>query len=144
MNISRWEPFQEIEDMLRNYSAFFGRGLRREGGETIQWRPLADISETDQEFLIKAELPQVKKEDVKITLQDGMLTISGERKREKKEQGENEVRVESFYGAFSRTFGLPDNIDAKAIRAETKDGVLRVHVPKPQAAKTTPVQIEVK
>lgn len=145
MNITRWEPFREIEDMFRQYSPFFARPLaRREAGDVMEWTPVADISETDKEFLIKAELPEVKKEDVKVTLQDGAITISGERKHEKKQKGENEIRVESFYGTFSRTFALPDNIDAKGIRAESKDGVLRVHVPKLEGAKSTAKQIEVK
>jgi HSP20 family protein len=110
----------------------------------IEWTPVADISETDKEFLIKAELPEVRKEDVKVTLQDGSLTISGERKHEKKQKGENEIRVESFYGSFSRTFSLPDNIDTKGINAEVKDGVLRVHVPKVEGAKSAATQIDIK
>ncbi len=144
MNITRWEPFREMEEMFRQYSPFFNRPLRREGGDMIEWTPLADVSETDKEFLIKAELPEVKKEDVKVTLQDGALTISGERKQEKKQKGENEIRVESFYGSFSRTFSLPDNADTKGIRAEAKDGVLRVHVPKVEGTKSMATQIEVK
>lgn len=144
MNITRWEPFREFEDMFKQYSPFFSRPLRREGGEMIEWTPVADITETDKEFLIKAELPEVKKEDVKVTLQDGALTISGERKHEKKQKGENEIRVESFYGTFSRTFTLPESADMKGIRAESKDGVLRVHVPKLEGAKSTATAIEVK
>jgi HSP20 family protein len=145
MNITRWEPFREFEDMFRQYSPFFSRQmLRREAGEMEQWTPVADISETDKEFLIKAELPEVKKEDVKVTLQDGAITISGERRHEQKQKGENELRVESFYGTFSRTFALPDNIDTKGIRAESKDGVLRVHVPKLEGARSTAKQIAVK
>ena len=130
--------------MFRRYSPLFGRALQREGGEMIEWTPVADISETDKEFLIKAELPEVKREDVKVTLEEGAITISGERKHEKKQKGENEIRVESFHGTFSRTFALPDNIDAKGIRAETKDGILRVHVPKLEVAKSTATQIDVK
>ncbi len=144
MNITRWEPFREIEDMFRQYQPFFARALRRHGGEGIEWSPVADISETDKEYVIKAELPEVKKEDVKVTLDNGALTISGERRQEKEEKGENEIRVESFYGAFSRTFSLPDNIDSKGIQAETKDGVLRVRIPKTQASTSKPVRIEVK
>lgn len=68
INIVRWEPFREFEDMFRQHSPFFARPLRREGGDMIEWSPVADISETDKEFLIKAELPEVKKEDVKVTL----------------------------------------------------------------------------
>lgn len=135
MNITRWEPFREMEEMFRQYSPFFLRTMRRFEGDEGQWRPVADISETDTEYLIKAELPEVKKEDIKVTFEQGMLTISGERRQEKKQNKENEIRVESFYGSFSRSFSLPDNVDSKAIRAESKDGVLRVRIPK-----TTPTQ----
>jgi HSP20 family protein len=144
MNITRWEPFREFEDLFKQYAPFFSRPLRREGGEMIEWTPVADITETDKEFLIKAELPEVEKEDVKVTLQDGALTISGERKHEKKQKGANEIRVESFYGTFSRTFTLPQSADTKGIHAESKDGVLRVHVPKLEGVKSTATAIEVK
>ena len=145
MNITRWEPFREMESMLRDYSPFFGRALsRRSEEEFSNWRPVANITETDKEFLIKAELPEVKKEDVKITLEDGVITISGERKKESESANENEIRVESFYGNFTRSFALPDNVDMKAISAESKDGVLKVHVPKSAAQKQEPRKIEVK
>lgn len=144
MNITRWEPFREIEDMFRQYSPFFTRALRRNGEDGVGWTPAADITETDKEYLIKAELPEVKKEDVKVTLDNGALTISGERRQEKEQKEENEIRVERFYGTFSRTFALPDNIDPKGIRAETKDGVLRVHIPKTEVSTSKPVMIEVK
>jgi HSP20 family protein len=141
MNVTRWEPFREVEEMLRQYSPFFGRGLRR-GGDVSEWTPVADIVETEKEFMIKAELPEVKKEDVKITLDDGVITIAGERRHEKEHKEANEIRVESFYGTFSRSFVLPENIDAKGIVAESKDGVLRVRIPKTPA--TTPKAISVK
>lgn len=144
MSIARWEPFREVEEMLRQYSPFFTRALRRSGGEVGEWTPVADISETDKEYLIKAELPQVKKEDVKITLDNGVITIAGERRHEKEQKDENEIRIESFYGTFSRSFSLPENIDAKTIRAESKDGVLCVRIPKTQATTPKPVSIEVK
>lgn len=144
MNIIRWEPFREMEDLFRHYSPFVGRALRREGGEVMGWTPVANISETDKEYLIKAELPEVKREDVKIMLDNGVITITGERRHEKEQKDENEIRVESFYGTFSRSFSLPDNVDAKAIRAETKDGVLRVRIPKAEASKAKPISIEVK
>lgn len=145
MNITRWEPFREVEDMFRQYSPFFSRAMRRFEGDEATWRPLADISETDTEYLIKAELPEVKKDDVKVTFEQGMLTISGERRQEKKQKTENEIRVESFYGSFSRSFALPDNVDANAIRAESKDGVLRVSIPKTTPTKPQQaIAIEVK
>lgn len=144
MNITRWEPFREMEDMLRSYSPFFGRGVTRNGEET-QWKPIADITESEQEYLIKAELPEVKKEDVSITLEDNVITISGERKKEKETKKSNEIRIESFYGTFTRSFALPDNADTKAIHAESKDGVLKVHVPKVAAApKVEAKKIEIK
>lgn len=144
MNITRWEPFREMEDMFRQYSPFFARALRGNGGEGGAWSPVADITETDKEYLIKAQLPEVKKEDVKITLDSGVITIAGERRMEKEEKEANEIRVESFYGTFSRSFALPENIDAKAIQAEQKDGVLKVRIPKTKAEAAKKIAIDVK
>jgi len=129
-----------MQEFLRDYSPFFARGA----GGVGAWRPTANISETDKEYLIKAELPEVKKEDVKIELENGIITISGERKMEKEDEDTNDIRIESFYGTFSRSFSLPDNIDASGIRAESKDGVLRVHVPKKASSQPRPISIEVK
>lgn len=144
MNIARWEPFRDFEEMFRLRSPLLARSLRRFEGEGAEWTPVANISETDKEYLIKAELPEVKKEDVKVTFENGAIKISGERRHEKEQKEENEIRVESFYGAFSRTFQLPDNIDPNGIRAEQKDGVLRVHIPKTQSEEAKPVKIEVR
>ena len=144
MNITRWEPFREMEDMFRRYAPFLGRGFSDINDKEMTWTPSADISETEQEFLIKADLPEVKKEDVKISLRNGVITLSGERKREKRQKDENQIRVESFYGTFERSFALPENVDTTAIRAETKDGVLRIHIPKQELTKAKPVSIEVK
>jgi HSP20 family protein len=144
--LTRWEPFREFEDMFRRYSPLFGPLFGRSpvSGEEEEWAPVADISETDKEYVIKAELPEVKKEDVKITLEDGVITLAGERRQEREQKEENEIRVERFYGKFSRSFSLPDNVDANAIRAESKDGVLRVRIPKKQATARKPISIEVK
>jgi HSP20 family protein len=143
MNVTRWDPFREIDEVFRQYSPFFTRALRR-GGEVGTWSPVADITETDKEYVIKAELPEVKKEDVKITLESGMITLSGERRHEKEHKAENEIRVESFYGSFARSFALPDNIDAAGIRAESKDGVLRIRIPKTEPSTLKSISIEVK
>lgn len=143
MNVTRWEPFREFDQMLREYSPFFGRGMRR-GARGMDWTPLADISETDKEYLIKADLPEVKKEDVRISLENGVITVAGERRREKELKEENEIRVESFYGTFSRSFALPDDIDPAGIQAESKDGVLRVRIPKKVPTQRKPISIEVK
>jgi len=141
MALIRWEPLREMDEFFRDFAPLLARGRR---GEISAWRPTANISETEQEYLIKAELPEVKKEDVNITLSEGVLTISGERKQEKEEKDANEIRMESFYGTFSRSFALPNNVDAAGIRAESKDGVLRVHVPKKEAAKPKTIAIDVK
>jgi HSP20 family protein len=143
MNIVKWEPMREIDEFFRQYSPFFGKTLLRDNGSRADWTPVANISETEKEYLIKAELPEVKREDVKITLENGVITIAGERKQTKEEKDENSLRVESFYGTFSRSFSFPENTDEKTIRAESKDGVLRVHIPKTVAVKPKQVQIAV-
>lgn len=110
----------------------------------FEWQPATDVVETDKEFVFKAELPGVKKEDVSVELEGDVLTIKGERKEEKEEKGKKMHRVERFYGSFLRSFALPDNVDTKAIRAEMKDGVLEVHVPKTAAPESKPTKVEVK
>ncbi|HEY0745907.1 MAG TPA: Hsp20/alpha crystallin family protein [Steroidobacteraceae bacterium] len=144
MAMLRWEPFREMQDTLRRFSPFyFPENGARDEASARNWVPLANISETEKEYLIKCELPDVKKEDVKIAVADGVITISGERKLEREDQSENAIRVESIYGAFTRSFALPDNVDAEGIRAETKDGVLRIHIPKATTKKSQPLAIEV-
>ena len=140
MNITRWEPFKEMEDFFRQYS----RSMRPQGGALADWTPTADISETPAEYLIKAELPAVRKEDIKVEVDNGIITISGERKSEKESKDENEIRVESFRGTFTRSFSLPDDIDPKGIKAESRDGVLKVHIPRNATPKPTSVSVEVK
>jgi HSP20 family protein len=145
MRLIKWQPFGDFDNELgRLMPSLFNRLSRAtaDNGAKFEWAPSADISETDQEYLIRAELPAVKKEDVKVTFDDGMITIRGERKEEKETKGEKFHRVESFRGAFSRSFSVPDNIDEKAMRADAKDGVLTVHLPKTKAA--TPMAVEVK
>jgi len=145
MSLIKWQPFGELDDAFnRLMPGFFNRSGRFgvENGAKLMWAPSADISETDQEYLIRAELPAVKKEDVKVTLDEGMITISGERKEDKETKNEKYHRVESFRGAFTRSFSVPENIDEKGIRAESKDGVLTVHLPKTKGA--TPKTVEVK
>ena len=140
MSIIRWEPLREMDEFFRQYSPFFARERQRDSGG---WTPTANVTETDKEYLIKAELPEVQKEDVKVTLDNGVITISGERRRDKEDKTANEIRVESFYGMFSRSFQLPDNVDVNAIRADSKDGVLRLHIPKTEAVKPKSIAVEV-
>jgi HSP20 family protein len=141
MNIVRWEPFRELDDFFRRYSPMARAGQNANIG--ADWAPAADISETEKEYLIKAELPDVKKDDVKVTFNDGVITIAGEKKQDRQEKDEVSLRVESFYGMFSRSFALPENVDEAGIRAESKDGVLRVHVPKKMEVEKKQVNITV-
>ena len=143
--LTRWEPLREMEDIQDRLSTLFGRPLRRGNGrEEItlpEWTPLADITEDDKEYLIKTELPEMKKEDVKVTVENGVLTISGERKFEKEEKKKKYHRVERGYGTFMRSFTLPDDADANKIKADFKNGVLTLRLLKSEHAK--PKQIEV-
>jgi HSP20 family protein len=145
-NLVRWDPFSEVDRIDRTFNRMVRRafsGRPRLARETFEWSPSADISETDKEYLIRAELPAVKKEDVKVTVGGGMITIQGERKQQKEEKSEKYHQVESFYGSFSRSFTLPEDVNAEAIRCEDKDGVLTVHLPKTGTHKAKPKQITV-
>ena len=143
MNLTRWEPFYGMDKMFNRLPGLFGYAPWGSEYLDFDWSPSVDISETEKEYLIRAALPAVKKEDVKVTYEDGMLTLSGERRKEEEQKGEKFHRVESFYGNFSRSFELPNAIDAEAISAEAKDGVLTVHVPKMKAEATKPATIKV-
>ncbi len=145
--LTRWNPFREMEELQHRLLSVFNltaprRGDGQESITVAEWAPLVDIIEDDKEYLIKAELPEMRKEDVKVTVENGVLTISGERKLEKEEKGKRYHRIERAYGSFVRSFTLPDDADADKVSAEFKDGVLKVHVAKSEAAK--PKQIEVK
>lgn len=146
--VTRWDPFKELEDMQSRLSTLFGRAPVRKDGDkeesmTIaEWAPLVDITEDEKEYLIKAELPEVKKEDIKLTVHDNVVTITGERKSEKEETGKKFHRIERAYGSFMRSFTLPDDAEAGKIAADYKDGLLKVHLPKSE--KTKPKSIEVK
>lgn len=146
MTLIRWEPFRELDDFFARYSPFLGRqpGSRTTGEQAESvWAPVANISETEKEYLIKAELPEVRKEDVKVTVEDGVITISGERRQELDHQEEKLHRIESFYGSFMRSFRLPDDADAAAIQAESKNGILKVRVPKKASARARTVEVQV-
>ena len=108
-----------------------------------EWAPLADVIEDDKEYLIKAELPEVKKEDVKVTVENGVLTLSGERKFEKEEKNKKYHRMERAYGSFMRSFTLPDDADPEKVKAEFKDGILTVHLAKSEKAKRKQLDIAV-
>ena len=145
MNLMRWEPFEAMDLMFNRFPSFFRFGKPQLGtGEYFEWSPATDISETDKEYLIRAALPAVKKEDVKVTYENGVLTLSGERCQQEEQKDEKFHRVESYYGNFSRSFALPDAIVEDAIKAESKDGVLTIHVPKaaPEERKVTTIKVQ--
>ena len=145
--LTKWNPFRELEDIQNRLSSLFGRtplrGLGEEAMTVSEWTPLVDIAEDDKEYLIKAELPEVKKEDVKVTVENDVLTITGERKFEKEEKNKKYHRVERAYGSFMRSFTLPQGAAGDKINAEFKDGVLKVHLPKSAEAKPKPIDVKV-
>ena len=145
MSIVRWEPFGAMDEMFNRFPSLFGRWPKwpADSDSQLDWAPSVDISETGEEYLIRAALPAVRKEDVKVTVDDGMLTLSGERRQKEDQQQEKFHKVETFYGAFSRSFALPETVDEAAIRAESKDGVLTIHVPKAKVEMKKPTTIKV-
>jgi len=146
---TRWNPFKEIEEMEKRLSSLFGRtavptgGDKKEAITVAEWSPLVDISEDDKEYLIKAEVPEMKKEEIKINVHDDVLAISGERTYEKEEKGKKYHRVERAYGSFMRSFTLPEDADGSKVNAEYKDGVLKVHLPKAERAKPKAIEVKV-
>jgi HSP20 family protein len=145
---TRWHPIKELEEMENRLATFFGRApARPEGGKeemtVAAWAPLVDITEDDKEYLIKAELPEINKQDVKLAVNNDVLTITGERKYEKEDDNKKYHRVERAYGSFTRNFMLPEDADEGRITADFKDGVLKVHLPKSDKAKPKSIEIKV-
>jgi len=146
--LARFEPLGELEQLQNRLSTLFGRAPARRGDgreelAMADWAPLADITEDDKEYIIKTELPDVKKDDVKVTVENGVLTIAGERKFEKEEKKKKYHRVERAYGRFIRSFTLPDDADPGKVKADFKDGVLTVHLPKSEHAKAKQIEVKV-
>ena len=146
----QWNPLKEMENLHRRLSSVFDLAPYRQNSiaaneenmTVAEWAPLVDIVEDDKEYLIKVELPEVQRENVKVTVESGTLTITGERKAEKEEKGRKFHRIERIFGRFARTFAVPDDADDTKVNADFKDGVLRVHLAKTE--KLRPKQIEVK
>lgn len=145
MSLIKWDPFREIENMFDRYTKAVGwpGSGSQEVMTTGDWSPRVDIMENDKEFVIKAEIPEVKKDDVKVSVDNGVLTIQGERKQEKEEKGKKFHRVERYYGSFARSFTLPDNVDEAKIKATFKDGMLNLQIPKTAEAKPKAIQVKV-
>lgn len=145
MSLIRWEPFSGADDFFTRLPSLarWPRAFDDNGKGVFEWTPSVDISETDTEFLIRADLPAVKKEDIHITVDDRVLTISGERKQRTEDKKEKVHRIESFHGKFMRSFTLPDNAALDNIRAESKEGVITVHVAKTKTEAKKPTEIKV-
>jgi len=147
---TRWDPFKELEDFERGLARLFRDSPappRNGDGDELTnmaaWAPLTDITEDDKEFLLKVELPDIKKDEVKVTVEDNTLRISGERKSEKEEKNKKYHRIERSYGSFLRAFSLPTEADGTKVSADFKDGMLTVHLPKTEEAKTKAIEVKV-
>lgn len=149
--LSNWNPLRELEDFQNRILGAFhpvppardGTNSRSSSRALTDWVPLVDITENDESYTITAELPQVQKDDVKVTVENGTLTVTGERKFEKEEGDKKKYhRVERAYGCFARSFALPEDSDVSNIDAQFKDGMLNIRIAKSEAAR--PKQIEVK
>lgn len=152
MSIIRWDPMRELDDMQRRFQSYFSTPSSSTPGfgsflneqlSSPQWLPACDISETPEAYSVHAELPDMRKEDIKITVQDGLLTLMGERKMEKEEKNKRYHRVERSYGRFQRSFTLPTAVDENKVTATYRDGVLNVLVPKSTSGSAQPKEIRI-
>jgi len=146
---TEWNPVRDLQEFENRLVGLFGRAPVRTNGDkeealtVAEWAPLVDITEDEKEYLVKAELPGIKKEEVKVCVENGVLSISGERKIEKEEKTKKIHRVERAYGRFERSFSLPEGADGTKITAEFKEGVLKVRLPKAENAKPKAVTVTV-
>jgi HSP20 family protein len=143
MNLIRWNPFIELDGVLDRYSRDLLYSREGRSDSAAIWRPAASIVENQNEYVVSADLPAVKREDVGVTVENSVLSIKGERRLEKSADDETEHRRETFYGLFERRFSLPDDVDADAISAESRDGVLTVRIPKLKPSQPEVRQISV-
>jgi len=145
MSLVKWDPFRELEAVSSRLNRILGDQFGQENGDGLiaKWSPAVDVQETDGEYLVKADLPEVKKDDVTVEVVDGVLNVRGERRQEKEEKGKKFHRIEREYGSFERRLSVPSGVDAAKISAEFKDGVLRVHLPKAPEAKPKSIEVKV-
>jgi HSP20 family protein len=151
MAITRWRPLKEMvsvqDEMSKLFEDFFGKGMpmRWIEDENGIWSPNVDISETKDEIQLTAELPGFNKEDIKLSVEDHTITLSGEKKseHEKEDKKENYYRLERRFGSFTRSFALPTPVQADKVKASYKDGILKVTLPKSEEAKKKEIQINV-
>jgi len=148
MDLVRWRPFRDLatmqEEMNRLFDHMFNRLPEAKDFGEGMWSPCVDISETKDNLVITAEVPGMKKDDIRISVHDNILTLRGEKKQEKKVDEENYHRIERSYGAFHRSFTLPTTVQQDQVKASYKDGILRITLPKAEEAKPKEIAIEVK
>jgi HSP20 family protein len=147
MTTVRWEPLRELStlqsEMNRLFSSVFDAPQAGNAGGGRRWIPSMDLIETKDDYVLRADLPGVSQEDVRIEMENDVLTISGERKAEHTESTDGFVRLERAFGMFSRSLTLPKGINAEAVAADFADGVLTLHIPKPEQAKPRRIEIAV-
>ena len=145
MAVVRWDPFRDLSTLQDRMNRLFddaGRGWRNdEPSATTSWSPSVDIFETEGEIVVKAELPGMDRKDIVLNLEKNVLTLKGERRFEKETKDDNYHRIERSYGSFSRAFSIPATVEEDKIRAEYKDGVLRIVLPKKEQAKAKQIRI---
>jgi len=142
MRLTTWDPFSEMEAVLNRYRPQPSKGTT-EAMKQADWYPVVDVSESEENFHVHADLPGVKKEDMSISVNDGVLTVSGKRDN-KFEETKNKVhRVERSYGSFTRSFTLPENVDAEKINASFDAGVLDIDIPKSTEEKPKRIQVNI-
>ncbi len=145
MSLTVWNPFSEMEELLDRYGRSSRKSLMRQDDKAFEvgdWMPSVDIEESDDAFIIKAELPGVEKDDVNVTIDDGILTIKGEKHSKKEDKKAH--RVECSYGSFVRSFTLPQAVNADGVEAEYNNGVLSLSIPKTEDAKPRQIEVKVK
>ena len=147
MSMQLWNPFQEFENLLERYNKAGGGSLSKQLNSDLSfadWAPSVDIEEEDDKYLIKADLPGVDKKDIEVKLENGVLSIRGEKQTETETgKGTKRHRTERFHGSFARSFTLPDAVKADKVDANYKDGVLSLTIPKAEEAKPKSIDIKV-
>ncbi len=141
--LTRWDPWRELNRLQDEMVRAFDDRLAARGGESLGWSPAVDIYEDAEGLSLRFDLAGVEPKDVDIRFENGVLTIKGERRLEKEEQKDNYHRVELSYGTFNRSFSLPPTVNAEQIKAEAKNGILTVHLPKKPEAKPKSIQVKV-
>jgi HSP20 family protein len=150
MALVRWEPFQDLLAIQERMNRLFDETLQRTRSREEEdisaglWAPPVDIYETENEIVLKAELPEIDQKDIEIKVEDNTLTIRGERRFDQETKKENYHRIERAYGKFSRSFSLPNTIDQEKIKASYKDGILKLVMPKKEEKKPKQITVEVK